>query len=85
MENEKYNGYSNYDTWLVMLWLNNEEQNYRKLCNLVKGIGVSKKIKDLTETEMYDTLKTFHYGDKVDWNLVNVLELQELIVEDFEE
>ena len=30
MNNEnKYNGYENYETWAVALWLNNEESTYR--------------------------------------------------------
>lgn len=29
-----YNGWSNYETWNVSLWLNNEEGSYRELCRI---------------------------------------------------
>lgn len=29
MTNETYNGYANYETWAVNLWLGNEESSYR--------------------------------------------------------
>ena len=29
MKSETYNGYSNYETWAVALWLGNEESSYR--------------------------------------------------------
>lgn len=29
MDNKKYNGWTNYETWAVALWLNNEEASYR--------------------------------------------------------
>lgn len=29
MENQKYNGWTNYETWAVALWLDNEEASYR--------------------------------------------------------
>jgi hypothetical protein len=28
-EAEKYNGWTNYETWVVCLWLDNEESSYR--------------------------------------------------------
>jgi hypothetical protein len=28
---EQYNGWSNYETWLVALWLNNDQEGYRLL------------------------------------------------------
>ena len=35
-----YNGWANYDTWNVMLWLDNDEALYRESCryfSLIKG------------------------------------------------
>lgn len=81
MENEKYNGWTNYDTWLVVLWLNNDESNYRRLEHLKNGIG-SKKLEDLTNIELYEKLKTFNYGDKINWNNVNIDEIRESILEE---
>ena len=81
MENKKYNGWSNRDTFLVVLWLNNDKNNYRRLEHLKNGIG-SKKLEDLTNIELYEKLKTFNYGDKIDWNNVNVDEIRESILEE---
>lgn len=85
MENEKYNGWTNRDTWLVMLWLNNDEKNYRRLLHIVNGVGVSKRLRDLTDIELLEKLKTFNYGDEINWNKVNLTELKEIILEDYEE
>jgi hypothetical protein len=30
-ESTRYNGWSNYETWLVALWLNNEQASYNAL------------------------------------------------------
>ena len=81
MENEKYNGWSNYDTWLVMVWLLNDYDNYKAVCNWIEGIG-TKKLVDYTETEVYDKLKRFHYGDKINWNNVNINEVKEGLLEE---
>ena len=35
MRREEYNGYTNYETWLVNLWLNNDEATYNQLRELV--------------------------------------------------
>lgn len=37
-ENIKYNGWTNYPTWCVSLWLNNEEGSYFYLIELAKEI-----------------------------------------------
>ena len=36
MEDKKYNGWTNYETWLVNLWIDNDEavqQNVKNLCS----------------------------------------------------
>ena len=35
MDDKTYNGWSNYETWLVALWFNNDEDTYR--CTLVSA------------------------------------------------
>lgn len=37
MENEKYNGWSNYETWLVNLWLTNDAGTYALALDAAKG------------------------------------------------
>lgn len=39
MKAEAYNGWTNYSTWLVDLWLTNEEGSYNQLMELVAGPG----------------------------------------------
>lgn len=34
---EKYNGWSNYETWAVHLWLSNDEPSYRMIRDLCQG------------------------------------------------
>lgn len=36
MNNEKYNGWANYETWNVALWYNNEEAIYDMIYDAIK-------------------------------------------------
>ena len=51
-EEKKYNGWANYETWNVSLWINNNEQmyaaannssvkNYRDFVRLAKSLGIT--------------------------------------------
>ena len=82
MENEKYQGWSNRDTWLVMLWLNNDSNNYKAMEHKVKGIGTNKLFKDLTCCETMAWLKKLHYGDEINWHNVNIDEIRNAILEE---
>ena len=51
-----YNGWKNYETWLVNVWLNNEEPSYYMLEELKAApIGVAEKAERLEEAvrDMY--------------------------------
>ncbi len=76
---EDYNGWSNRDTWLVMLWLNNHKENYDKITRIVKNTN---NLKDLSDLELYGELKDFYYGDKVNFNNINLSEIRTALIEE---
>lgn len=74
-----YNGWTNRDTWLVMLWLNNDYDNYQKITRIVNNTN---KLQDLSNNELYIELKDFHYGDKINFNNINLDEIRQALIED---
>lgn len=81
---QTYNGWTNRDTWLVKLWLDNDYNNYMRVKHKVDGIGTNKKLKDFTCCELENWLRRLHYGDEIDWGLVNIQEIQEAILEEYQ-
>ena len=64
-ESKRYNGWSNYETWVVKLWLDNEEWSYRNFSQLARA---NKRNADPTH-ELVSQLKEYHeemnpLGDK---------------------
>ena len=53
-----YNSWVNRETWLISLWLNNDEYNYRLLIDILElDISVddkAKRLQELVEDQMYD-------------------------------
>ena len=72
------NGWKNVDTWLIMLWLENDEENYKRIDRIVKNTD---NLEDLTDNELYMELKDFHYGDEVDFSEVDLDEIRTALVE----
>ena len=74
-----YNGFKNRETWLISLWLNNDQDSYELLSNVL-GLSTSRtrkaeKLHNLVEDQMYDLeLEASLWSDllstalaKVDW------------------
>ncbi len=45
----EYNGWSNYETWLVSLWLNNEECYYHELQDILRDYEGQERIEELEQ------------------------------------
>jgi hypothetical protein len=42
----KYNGWTNYPTWCINLWLNNDEPLYRQACEITQATSSVGKLAD---------------------------------------
>lgn len=73
IEFEDYNGWCNRDTWLVMLWLNNDYENYQSMTRIINNTN---NLKDLSDLELYMILRDFHYGDKINFKNVDIDEVR---------
>ena len=68
-----YNGWSNYETWCVALWLGNDEGSYHTACELAQDYPLGYSIRDWCE-DMAPDLGASMFSDllnaalcKVDW------------------
>ena len=92
MREDKYNGWTNYETWNFMLWADNDEPTYKKIKELVKdavtihGVatvsGLADDLKELAENEAPE-LKTSFYSDVINASIkeVNFEEIAERLLE----
>jgi hypothetical protein len=72
---ERYNGWDNYDTWLVVVWLQNDLSNYEKLRRLNED-----EVNDLDAMALEND---YYYGDEeINWDNVNVNEIIYMLLED---
>lgn len=62
-KDQEYQGFSNWHTWNVNLWLNNEEISWRHLMDCASGEEIEELWKSLYN-EGHDNIEL----DKVDWN-----------------
>jgi len=69
---KKYNGYTNYETWNVALWIDNDQWNYALMMQCKNYNEFIEKVEASTT------------GDGIEWDcsLVNVEEIDELIFND---
>jgi hypothetical protein len=61
-ENEKYNGWLNYETWLIKLWLDNEQWSYQWIREMAESFrdkdNFRQWFKDWVENLVLDGLKS---------------------------
>jgi hypothetical protein len=60
MENKTYNGWTNYETWAVKLWMDNEEGSYNYWLDEAKQAIRHGKDKDDAIYNLSQTLKECH-------------------------
>jgi hypothetical protein len=92
MTDTTYNGWSNYETWNVSLWLNNDEPMYREVQHMARRAEVANTREEAVEelgeslrqyvTDMFSTFGKFGDLDTdaelaaVDWDEVAAAELE---------
>ena len=70
---EKYNGWSDWTTWNVALWIRNDLTYY----------GIAKECRDYMDFlfEMHSMIGSFATPDGADWGEANIEEMNEVIEE----
>ena len=70
---QKYNGWADWTTWNVALWIRNDQTYY----------GIAKECKDYMDFlyEMHSMIGSFATPDGADWGEANIEEMNEVIEE----
>ena len=68
--NTRYNGWVNYETWVVNLWLTIDEDTSKQLDNIIKNFITpqrrSDKLRDMVQGLMYDfTDNVYEFGASI--------------------
>lgn len=94
MKEEGYNGYTNYETWLVMLWIDNEQSSHEYWLDMAKSIDDSVQLaramqdhfEECRENVLNEHVSLF-FSDMLNaaFSHVNWMELSEYIIENARE
>lgn len=82
LENEKYNGWENRDTWLVALWLNNTQEVYEYVKN--NKITIANKMNNKQNARMFLRWLFINFNvrtDRIIYKNVNVQEIKNCILD----
>ena len=75
MSSNKYNGWTNYETWNFNLWITNEESDYNHALELAEDseneYGLSKKLEEWAEDMASDALTSYEYTHGFIKDMVN--------------
>lgn len=83
MADKKYNGYRNYDTWLLCLNIDNDEGLYNKFRNY-KGSpdDLKDELEEMFYNEEMNVVKIFDTWDMRSWHNIDWIEVLETRKED---
>ena len=90
-EEKKYNGWSNYETWVFKLWIDNDQQLYNHVyewCSRCYEYKIAEKLEDLAGTMTTTTNVSDSVGLASDLlgralKRINYFELAEVMVQDY--
>jgi len=87
---DKYNGYTNYPTWNVKLWIDNEESSYNYWRAKTGGAENANELAGLLKEEFEDAapdLGASTFSDLLGYalGLVNWYEIAEMLIEEHRE
>jgi hypothetical protein len=73
--NQEYNGWTNRDTWLVALWIENDAYNYNWVKQNASSLLKKNKTQLLILLNVYLKIE-----DNVNWSKVNVSEIKNMVI-----
>lgn len=86
MKNNTYQGFTNRETWSILLWMFNDERSYNSMCEFVQRFGHCQSIQDMLRCFIVDRFPngTPEMKGKEDLNTVNWEEVANTILESVE-
>ena len=81
-----YNGWTNWETWQILLWIDNEEYSYKEMRRFVRRNRHSQSLTKLIEgfvRELYPN-GTPDMDSAAEYNAVNWIEITHHLVEEYD-
>ena len=82
MSTQTFNGWANYETWNVTLWIQNDESLYNLACDVVRDGGAYGNFVNI----LRDTFGATHTPDNVAWDDANIygIEVNDVMADMYE-